>query len=151
MDTIDLKILNSLEGNARATAKEIGQKVNLSIPAVSERMRKLEASGAIEEYTLKVNREVMGYHLLAFIFVDIDLEENIDPSRMAIKEFPEVLECHHLAGEYDYLLKVIIKDTKELEHFISKKLKRIKGVQKSNTLISLLTIKEVLNRVEAIE
>lgn len=149
MDSIDQRLLKLLSENGRATASELSRKVNLSVPAVSERLRKLESSGTIEHFGIRINRELLGYKLMAFIFVNIDLEENIDSSRAAIAAYPEVLECHQMAGEYDYLLKVLLEDTKELEHFISKKLKRIKGVQKSNTLISLSTSKDVLNRMEA--
>jgi len=56
-----------------------------------------------------------------------------------------VLECHHVAGNYDYLLKVIVEDTQALEEFLSKKLKKIKGVSGSNTIISLITLKEEIN------
>lgn len=149
MDLIDQQLMALLSENGRASASQLSKKVNLSIPAVSERLRKLESSGTIEYYGIRINRELMGYKLMAFIFVNIDLEENIDPSRKAIAAFPEVLECHHMAGEYDYLLKVLLEDTKELEYFISKKLKKIKGVQKSNTLIGLSSTKDVLNRLEA--
>lgn len=151
MDTIDQQILQHLENNARSTAKEISSHVNLSVPAVSERIRKLEASGIIEQYTLKVNRKKLGYRLLAFVFVNIDYEANIEPARDAIVAIPEVLECHHMAGEYDYLLKVLLEDTEELEFFISRKLKKIKGVMKTNSTISLLTIKEVANRQEVVQ
>ena len=149
MDSIDQQLLKLLSNNGRATASELSRKVNLSVPAVSERLRKLESTGTIDYYGIRINRELLGYKLMAFIFVNIDLEENIDSSRVAIAAYPEVLECHQMAGEYDYLLKVLLEDTKELEYFISKKLKRIKGVQKSNTLIGLSTSKDVLNRMEA--
>lgn len=151
MDKIDYKILQCLEENSRSTAKDISNEVNLSIPAVSERIRKLECSGTIEKYTLKINRKQLGYTLLAFVYVNIDYEKNIQAARKSIIAMPEVLECHHMAGEYDYLLKVLLKDTEELEYFISLKLKKIKGVLKTNTLISLLTTKEVFNRQEEVD
>jgi len=67
-------------------------------------------------------------------------------SREAIIQFPEVIESHHLAGAYDYMLKVLMEDTGKLEIFLSEKLKFIQGVQKSNTLIILSTLKEISNR-----
>lgn len=146
MDIIDAKILETLKHNGRSTASEISKKVNLSIPAVSERIKKLEEANVIEQYTVKINREKMGYKLLAIIFVNIDHAANIQQFREAIIQFSEVIECHHLAGEYDYMLKVLIEDTGKLETFLSEKLKSIQGVQKSNTLIVLSTLKEILNR-----
>lgn len=146
VDIIDAKILEVLKQNGRSTASDISKKVNLSIPAVSERIRKLEEANVIEQYTVKVNREKMGYKLLAVIFVNIDHTANIQQFREAIIQFSEVMECHHMAGEYDYMLKVLVEDTAKLEDFLSEKLKSIQGVQTSNTLIVLSTLKEKLNR-----
>lgn len=146
MDMIDLKIIDVLKENSRATASEISKRVNLSIPAVSDRLRKLEDTNVIKKYTLKLNREKLGYKLLAFVFINIDLTPNIQGFRKSIVEFSEVMECHHMAGEYDYLIKVLVTDTAELENFISNKLKSLKGIQKSNTLIVLSTLKEANNR-----
>lgn len=146
MDMTDAKILECLKGNGRATASEISKRVNLSIPAVSERIRKLEDSGIIEQYAVKLNRDKLGYRLLAVIFVNIDDTVNVSAFREKIIKFPQVIECHHMAGEYDYMLKVLLTDTAELEDFLSGKLKSIRGVQKSNTLIVLSTLKETSNR-----
>jgi len=146
MDQIDINILEVMKVNGRATASEISRKVSLSIPAVSERIRKMEENHIIEQYSVKINRDKTGYKLLTLVFVNIDLTTNIENFRNTITQFDEVIECHHMAGEYDYMLKVLLKDTSELEDFLSKKLKAIKGVQKSNSLIILSTLKETLNR-----
>lgn len=145
IDTIDANILKVLKENSRATASEISKKVNLSIPAVAERIRKMEATNIIEKYTIKVNREKINFKLLAFIFVTIDKTENIEDFRESIVHFHSVLECHHIAGEHDYLLKVLVEDTKALEHFLSNDLKKINGVLKSNTIIALSSLKENMN------
>jgi Lrp/AsnC family leucine-responsive transcriptional regulator len=142
MDEIDLKILNRLKENSRYTVSEISKSINLSIPAVSERIRKMEVSKIIEQYTIKVNRENMNYKTLAFVFVTIDETENIEGFRRDIVKNQSVLECHHVVGEYDYLLKVLVEDPKALEHFLSNQLKKIKGVIRTNTIISLLSLKE---------
>jgi len=146
MDITDAKILECLKQNGRETASEISKRVNLSIPAVSERIRKLEDSGVIEKYLVKLSRSKLGYKLLAVIFVNIDDTGNVSAFRDAIVKYPEVIECHHMAGEYDYMLKVLLADTDELEDFLSSRLKSIRGVQKSNTLIVLSTLKETANR-----
>lgn len=145
MDEIDEHILDILKENGRATASEISRKVALSVPAVAERIRKLEQSGIIEKYMIKINKQVTGYHLMAFIFVNIDQTENIQEFRQKIVLEKNVLECHHMAGAYDYLLKVIVSDTDELEYFISNVLKNIKGVSNTQTLIRLSTLKEEIN------
>ncbi|PUA40386.1 Lrp/AsnC family transcriptional regulator [Paenibacillus elgii] len=145
MDTIDLAILDALKENSRMTASEISKRVNLSIPAVSERIRKMEEAEIIEAYTIKMNRMKTNCKLLSFIFVHIDQTEHIEEFRQSIVQCSSVLECHHVAGEYDYLLKVLVEDTQALEHFISNTLKNIKGVLKSNTIISLSSLKENIN------
>lgn len=145
MDSIDLKIINVLKENSRLSTSEISRRVNLSIPAVAERIRKMEEADVIEKFTIKVNREKISYKLLAFIFVNIDKTENVEEFRKSIVQYDSVLECHHVAGEYDYLLKVLVEDTRSLEYFISNIMKKIKGVVKSNTLITLSTLKENIN------
>ncbi len=145
MDTIDYDIINVLKENGRASASEISKTVNLSIPAVTERIRKLERAEIIQQYTIKINRRKIEQRLLAFIFVNIDKTENINSFRNAIVQHNCVLECHHIAGMYDYLLKVVMEDTQALEYFLSNTLKTIKGVSDSNTIITLTTLKEELN------
>lgn len=145
MDEIDCKILDALKENGRATSSEISKKVALSVPAVAERIRKLEQSNIIEKYTVKVNQKSAGYNLLAFIFVNINVSENIESFRTQIIQVRNVLECHHIAGANDYIIKVLVSDTDELENFISHVLKKIKGVVASNTFIRLSTLKEEIN------
>ncbi|MDK2952542.1 MAG: Lrp/AsnC family transcriptional regulator, leucine-responsive regulatory protein [Kosmotogales bacterium] len=145
MDEIDIVILNKLKQNSRSTASEISKKVNLSIPAVTERIRKLEKSGIILQYTIKINRLKTEQRLLSFIFVNIDRNESIENFRNTIVQYNHVLECHHVAGKYDYLLKVVSEDTEALEDFLSETLKKIKGVTSTNTIITLITLKEEIN------
>lgn len=145
MDAIDLSILEALKENSRMTASEISKRVSLSIPAVTDRIRKMEEAEIIEAYTVKINRAKTNCKLLSFIFVNIDRTEHIEEFRQSIVQCSSVLECHHVAGEYDYLLKVLVEDTLALEHFLSNTLKNIKGVLKSNTIISLTSLKENIN------
>ena len=146
MDEIDKKIIKILSENSRISNSEISKQVFLSIPAVGERIKKLEEKNIIEKYTIRTNRNKLGYKLLAIIFVNIDDTEKIKEFREKITEMEEVIECLHMAGEYDYLLKILVRDTEELEDFLSNKMKSIKGVGRSNTMISLSTLKDVGNR-----
>ena len=134
-----------MKENGRATVSDISRKVSLSIPAVAERIRKLEQSGIIRQYTVRINPKADGYNLLAFILVDLDSSEHTEQFRAQIVRERNVLECHHIAGPNDYLLKVLVADTDELEHFISHVLKKIKGVVSSNTFIRMSTLKEEIN------
>ncbi len=148
MDNVDYEIMRYLNFNSRASASVISKKVNMSIPAVAERIRKLEDNGTIDLYTIKVNREKCNLKLMAFINVNIDGTNNIEEFRTKIVQYAAVLECHHIAGQADYLLKVLVEDTKALESFITNELKRINGVGNSTTTIVLSTLKENLNAYE---
>ena len=145
MDAMDNAILQALKENARASASAIGKRVNLSVPAVLERLKKLTDSGMIEGYTARISRAKMGLSLLAFVSVRVDGTANIQGFRDTVVRFPCVLECHHMAGEYDYLLKVAVKDTAALEHFLTGQLKTTQGVAGTNTQIVLATMKEEVN------
>ena len=148
MDNIDYEIMRYLNYNSRASASAISKKVNMSIPAVAERIRKLEDNGTIDAYTIKVNREKSNLKLMAFINVNIDSTTNTEEFRTKIVQYAAVLECHHIAGQSDYLLKVLVEDTKALEYFITNELKQISGVGSSTTTIVLSTLKESLNAYE---
>jgi len=144
MDAFDSKILKLLAQNSRMTGADIARKVNLSLPAVTERLRKLSRSGMIERFTVKLNRQKLSLHLLAFVQVWVDHTKNINVSEQ-IHPLGEVLECHHVAGDYDLLLKVLVKDTAALEELLVTKIKTIKSVTRTSTTIILSSYKEEVN------
>ena len=144
MDAFDSKILKLLMQNARMTGADIARKVNLSLPAVTDRLRKLTRSGVIDKYTVKLNREKLSLHLTAFIQVWIDHTKNVNV-KDHITSLNEVLECHHVAGDYDLLLKVLVKDTAALEELLVHKIKSVKAVTRTSTTIILSSYKEEIN------
>ena len=144
MDRYDSKILQLLVDNARITGADIARKINLSLPAVTERLRKLDKSGYIDKYTIQVNRKQLDLQLLAFIHVWID-HTKAGTVKENITALNEVLECHHIAGDYDLLLKVLVKDTAALEELLVKKIKNIKAITRTSTTIILNTYKEEVN------
>lgn len=141
MDEIDREIIDLLTKNSRITLSDIGKVVHLSLPAVKDRLNKLEAEKIIQKYTVKLNRDKLGLSLLAFIFVNIG-SDKVERFKAAIREHPAILESHHVAGEYDYLLKGAFRGTSGLEEFITVFLKGTLGVEKTNTSIVLSTAKE---------
>ncbi len=144
MDAFDSRILKLLIQNARMTGADIARKVNLSLPAVTERLRKLGRSGIIDGYTVKLNREKLSLHLLAFIHVWIDHTKNVQVKEQIVA-MHEVLECHHIAGDADLLLKVLVKDTTALEELLVRRIKAIKAVTRTSTTIVLSSYKEEIN------
>jgi len=145
MDHIDLRILELLKANSRIKFSEIKDEIQLSLPAISERIKKLEEHGIIDQYTVKVNRRKMGYNMLSFILVNIQEKEAIDEFRKLVNERDNILECYHLAGEYDYIIKIATKDNDELAEFITQTMKALPGHVKTNSVIVLSTVKEKVN------
>lgn len=145
MDHIDEKILVILKKNGKASATEISKIVGLSIPAVSERIRKMEHNGILEGYGAKISRRKTGYNVTAFIMVNLERSGEDDEFRQNVVGFQEVLECHHVVGAFDYLLKVLVKTPDDLEHFLMDKLNEIPTVASSQTFMCLSTLKEEWN------
>lgn len=144
MDVYDSKMLKLLAQNARITGAEIARKINLSVPAVTERLRKLSKSGIIDKYTIQLNRQKLSLRLMAFVFVWIDHTKNMNVKEQ-LTALNEVLECHHIAGDSDLLLKVLVKDTTALEELLVNKIKAIKSVTRTSTTIVLSSYKEEMN------
>jgi Lrp/AsnC family transcriptional regulator, leucine-responsive regulatory protein len=141
-DSIDLQILDLVQNDGRLTYSELGAAVGLSISAVNERLRKLNASGAIRRVVAVVDPDAVGLSLTAFIQVLLERPEHDAPFRSAVRDIPEVQECHHIAGDYSYLLKVRTRNTAHLEELISQGIKQLPGVVRSQTTIVLSTPKE---------
>ncbi|MBO0455055.1 MULTISPECIES: Lrp/AsnC family transcriptional regulator [Enterococcus] len=145
MDKTDLAILDILKKDSRQSSKKISEMVDLSTPAVIERLRKLENSGVLQQYTIKMDRKKLGQSILAFISVKLDRTGNTNNFKNVITKYPAVLECHKVTGEYDYLLKVAATDLSHLEHFLFQKLKQVRGVGETQTTITLENLKEEIN------
>ena len=107
MNNIDIEILKLLQGNARITASEIASKINLSVPAVSDRLKKLDASGIIEKYTAIISPKKANKSLTVIMFVSLGNPKFADKFIEIIQKEDEIIECHYLAGDFDYELKII--------------------------------------------
>ncbi|WP_019376589.1 Lrp/AsnC family transcriptional regulator [Virgibacillus halodenitrificans] len=115
MDKVNREILDVLQVDGRISMTELGKKVALSVPAVTERVRKLEEQGVIEGYTAKINPDKIDKSVKAFILVET---HRCKPFREFCKGNPLVIECHRLTGEYSYLVKVVTDTYERLEDFI---------------------------------
>ena len=144
IDDIDKKILFLLQNDARMTNAELARRVNLSPPATHARVKRLEENNLIERYATIVNRKKTDYDMLCFVRVSLRLHDldQVVGFHEAVQEIPEVLECHHVTGDYDYLLKVVAQNTDDLEKLLVKKLTPIPGVAQIHTS---LVLKEVKN------
>ena len=115
LDETDIKILNHLQANGRAQRNSIAEIVHLSVPSVSERMRKLEEKGLISSYNAILDAKKFNFDITAFIFVEVDGSERYTGFVEHISNHPEVLECHSITGDGSHILKVRTKNTESLE------------------------------------
>lgn len=146
MDSTDLMLLNILQENAKITNKQLSLKLNLSATAVYERVRKLERNGIIDKYTVLLNRKLLGKELLVFTHVKLvrHSKENIENFEKQISQINEVNECHHISGDYDYILKMTFNGMDDYREFMFNKLTTIPSIGSSHTIF---VINEVKNEI----
>src|SRR5690348_5686465 len=144
LDEVDDKALRRLTEEGRVTWAELAQDLKLSAPAAADRVRRLEERGVIRGYAALVDAEAAGYPLLAFIAVTLDRPERRSAFLKRVAALPEVAECHHVAGDDGYLLKVRLRGTRDLDRLLVESLKNIPGVVRTRTDIVLSTAKETV-------
>lgn len=135
MDEIDQSILTQLQNNARISMTELGKKIGLSTPATNERVKKLEDKEVITGYRAIIDPEKLNKNVTAFILFDTKQGKKF---RDFCREHPVVIECHRLAGQYSYLVKVVTESVKILEEFIDAAL----PYGEPSTLIKLSSVVE---------
>ena len=142
VDEIDRKILDLLQCNAKLSNAEIAEKVGLTVSSVHERVKKLERKGIIKGYVAVVDPDKLGKQLLAFIRLSVSSHETASgPIGALCREEPDILECHNVAGEDCYILKVRAEGPKQLERLLAA-IRRSTDTSRSVTNIVLSTSKE---------
>ena len=142
IDETDIEIMTILQENARISNAEIARRIGMAPSAIFDRIRKLNESGVIQEYTVRIAPGAVGLELLAFIFVRTDDRVWSTETEQAIACLPEVQEVHHIAGEDCFLVKVRAANTEMLGRFLREKLGAIDKVRATRTTIVLTTVKE---------
>ncbi|MBI5608925.1 MAG: Lrp/AsnC family transcriptional regulator [Deltaproteobacteria bacterium] len=142
MDVADQLILERLQQDSRITQQELAREVGLAQPTVAERIRKLEHSGVIRGYVAKVDATMLGKEITAFVGVSIEHPRYFDEFTDAVLGMDDVLECHRVAGEDSYLLKVKSATPATLDDLLVGKLRLLPGVTRTYTTIVLRSIKE---------
>lgn len=140
LDVIDVKILEVLQENARVSISELSKQVNLSLSAVSERLKKLESGNIIEQYTAVLNSSAMDKELSVIMMISMDDPSRLDEFTKLISEQDEILECHYVTGEYDYILKITTKNTATLEQLMNR-IKSIDNIKRTQTNVILSSLK----------
>jgi Lrp/AsnC family leucine-responsive transcriptional regulator len=142
LDSTDHLLVQLLQADGRATQLQLAKEVGLSQPATAERIRKLEEAGVITGYTAKVDATKLGRDVTAFVGVGIEHPKFFENFTKKVLAMPEVLECHRVAGEDSYLLKVRTTNTRRLDQLLVETLRTIPGVTRTFTTIVLSSAKE---------
>jgi Lrp/AsnC family leucine-responsive transcriptional regulator len=144
LDGVDKKILDVLQSDAYITNVELASKLGISPPAMLERVKRLEKNGVIKGYVALVDPEKVGKPTFALVSVSLAVHQltSIEIFAREINKLPEVLECHHVTGAGDFILKVALENIQKYEKFVLEKLTRINGVDKITTMFILSTIKQ---------
>jgi len=143
-DPYDIAILQEVQKNAKITIKDLSEKINLSPTPTFERLKKLEKEGYITGYHAKLDIKKLGLSLMVMCNVSLKNHQKdiIEKFQEEIIRFDEVKECFHIAGMYDYLLKIIVKDMDAYQQFVSKKLASLDNIGNVQSSFVMIELKE---------
>ena len=135
MDQIDRRILNELQADGRITNAELAQRVGLAPTSMSDRLRRLQKQGYILGFAARIDPAMVGLGLLVFVEVSLDktTPDAFDKFSKAVRSAPEVLECHMVAGGFDYLVKARVTDMSHYRAFLGDVLLNLPGVSETKT------------------
>ncbi len=144
LDDRDIAILRELQANARISNAELSRRVHLSATPCMERVRRLEREGYIDRYVTLLNPERLNAGLLVFVELTLErtTEEAFAAFAEAVQQMPEVLECHMVAGGFDYLLKIRVGDMNDYRRLLGEALVAIPGLSQTHTYVVMEQVKE---------
>jgi len=144
LDQTDLKILSLLQEDSNRTNKSIAEELGMTITPIFERIKRLEEKGVIDKYVAVLNKKKLGLRRTIFIGVTLKghTRDYLERFVKIVDDFDEVIECHRVSGNYDYLLKIVVADVEAYENFILTKLTLISDLGSVQSLIVLSTSKE---------
>lgn len=143
MDEIDIRLLEILSANAEQTATELAKQINLSVPAINKRIAKLKNSGVIKNFTIQTDPKKIGKTITAFIMVWVEEYPKQKSFLDYISADRDIVECHAVTGEYDYLIKLYADNMDSMKEKMFR-LKKVQGVVKTYTIFSLAEHKNVM-------
>ena len=143
LDSIDKKLLFLLQTDSKKTTKELSLKLNLSVTAVYERIKKLEREGIIDKYVVLVNRSKVGKGFVVFCHLKLiqHTKEFITTFENEVIQLTEVIECHHVSGDYDYILKIVVKDMEAYREFLVTKLTILQHIGSTHSTFMINEVK----------
>ncbi|MCV2882852.1 Lrp/AsnC family transcriptional regulator [Actibacterium sp. XHP0104] len=142
LDDTDLRILNALQRAGRMTNAELSEKVHLSPSACHRRVQRLEREGYIRDYVALLNARKMGRPTTVFVEITLSgqSDELLDRFEREVAMIPDVLECHLMAGSFDYLLKIVARDSEDFSRIHRRHLTRLPGVAQMHSSFALKTV-----------
>ncbi len=143
-DKFDMAILRTLVKDSRRTLNEIGAEIGLSPTTCWSRIKRLEGDGVIQRYTIDVDKTKLGYH--DTVIVEVTLESHTDDTLYqfgrVLATIPEVVEAYLVSGDYDYYIRIAVRDTRDYERLLREKLYKIPGIRHSKSHFVLRVLKE---------
>ena len=143
LDSIDKKLLFLLQNDCKKSTAALSLKLNLSVTAVYERIKKLEREGIIDKYVVLLNRSKVEKGFVVFCHIKLiqHTKEFITKFESEITKLKEVLECHHVSGDYDYILKILVKDMEAYREFLVTKLTTLEHIGSTHSTFMISEVK----------
>jgi Lrp/AsnC family leucine-responsive transcriptional regulator len=143
LDAIDKKLLLLLQTDSKKTTKELSLKLNLSVTAVYERIKKLEREGIIDKYVILLNKSKIDKGFVVFCHLKLiqHSQEFLTKFETEVVKLSEVLECFHVSGDYDYILKVVVKDMQAYREFLVSKLTTLQHIGSTQSTFMISEVK----------
>jgi Lrp/AsnC family leucine-responsive transcriptional regulator len=142
LDEIDRNIVAMMQLDATLAYADLGERVGLSASTINDRLKRLRAKGVIRRVSAEIDPHALGLDLMVFVLVELSGRAEEQAFVAAMRAAPSVLECHHIAGEFSYLLKVRVASTAAYEDFLDRHLKSLAGIRRTQSLISLSSAKD---------
>jgi Lrp/AsnC family leucine-responsive transcriptional regulator len=146
LDKIDKKLLLLLQEDAKQTSKELSHKLSLSVTAVYERVRKLENTGVISKYVALLNKQKISKDFMVLCHVKLTQhkKEYIQQFEREVIDLQEVTECFHVSGDYDYILKICVRDMEDYRHFMLTKLTSLQHIASTHSSFMIAEVKNTI-------
>jgi len=143
IDTIDEKIINLLRQNCKLSAQQLSEQVGASSASCWRRIKSLEDNGVITGYEAQVNFEEIGFELTAFVQITLNRhsKKNVSLFEEAVTKIPEILSCHSVTGQHDYIIQIQVKNIRDYDVFLNEHIFQLPGVDHAFSSVSLKTIK----------
>lgn len=150
LDELDLKLLRALQHDGRLSHQELSERVGLSPSPCARRIRKLEAAGYITGYGAHIDEARLGFGFHVFISVRLDrqIDDRLVAFEREVRRCPEVVDCWLMTGNFDYLLRVTVRDLAEFESFLTRRLTKVPGVASLESSIPIRRVKYMAARLD---